>query len=71
MKEIGFRLKKAKRRYMAKNITDADYALLANTPAQAESLLHSLEQTTGGIDLHVSSNKTEYMHFKWQASKIS
>ena len=34
-------------------MTDADYAddlvLLANTPAQAESLLNSQEQTAGGI----------------------
>ena len=40
-----------------KSITDAnsedDIALLANTAAQAESLLHNLEQTAGGIDLHM------------------
>ena len=32
-------------------------ALLANTPTQAESLLHSLEQTAGGIVLHVNADK--------------
>ena len=47
----GFTLKKKKaesRWYSAQTITDADYAddivLLADTPTQAESLLHSLEQ---------------------------
>ena len=43
----GFELtKKRSRRYPAKTITDADYAddiaILANTPNQAETLLHSL-----------------------------
>ena len=44
------------RRYPAWTITDADYAddiaLLPNIPAQAESLLHSLEQAAGDIGLH-------------------
>ena len=48
-------------------ITDADYAdditLLANTPAQLETLLHGLEQAAGGISLHVNADKTEYMCF--------
>ena len=48
MKDNGFKLTKERsRRYPAQTITDADYAddivLLANTPAQAETLLHSLE----------------------------
>ena len=48
MKENGFKLtKEGSRRYSAQAITDADYAddivLLANTPAQAETLLHSME----------------------------
>ena len=42
---------------------DVDYAddimLLANTPAQAESLLHSLERAAGGIGLHVNADKTQ------------
>ena len=46
---------------------DADYAddiaLLANTPAKAESLLHSLEWAADGIGLPVNSDKTEYMNF--------
>ena len=48
IRENGFELtKKRSKRYPAKTITDADYAddlaLLANTPNQAETLLHSLE----------------------------
>ena len=48
IKENGFKLTKERsRRYPAKTITDADYAdditLLANAPAQAETLLHSVE----------------------------
>ena len=47
-KDNGLKLIKEKsRRYTAHTITDADYtndiALLANTPAQAETLLHCLE----------------------------
>ena len=37
--------------------------LLANTPAQAETLLPSLEQADGGKGLHVNADKTEYMCF--------
>ncbi len=49
IRENGFELtKKRRRRYPAKTITDANYAddiaLLANTPDQAETLLHSLER---------------------------
>ena len=55
------------RRYPARNITDTNYAddikPLANTPAQAGSLLHSLEQAPGNIGLYVKANKTEYMCF--------
>ena len=40
---------------------DADYAddiaLLANTPAQAQTLLPSLERAAGGISLHVNADK--------------
>ena len=57
--------KKRSKRYPAKTITDADYAddlaLLANTPNQAETLLHSLERAAAGIGLHVNAHKTEYM----------
>ena len=63
IRENGFELtKKRSKRYPAKTITDADYAddlsLLANTPDQAETLLHSLERAAAGIGVHV---KTEYM----------
>ena len=75
IRENGFELtKKRSRRYPAKTITDADYAdniaLLANTPNQAETLLHSLERATAGIGLHVNAHKTEYMCFN-QAGDIS
>ena len=65
IRENGFELtKKRSRRYPAKAITDADYAdniaLLANTPNQAKTLLHSLERAATGIGLHVNAHKTEY-----------
>ena len=68
MKENSFTLTKVRsRRYPAQTITNTDYAddiaLLENTPAQAESLFHSLEKAAGSIDLHVNANKTEFMCF--------
>ena len=68
IKENGFKLTKERSRsYPAQTITDTDYAddttLLANTPTQAESLLHRLERVAGGIGLHVNADKTEYMCF--------
>ena len=62
MKENGFRLTKERsRKYPAQTIADTDYindiALLANTLARAESLLHSLERSAGGIGLHVNAEK--------------
>ena len=44
--------------------------VLANTPNQAETLLHSLEWATTGIGFHVNAHKTEYMCFN-QAGDIS
>ena len=66
IRENGFELtKRRSKRYPAKTITDADFAddlvLLANTPNQAETLLHSLERAAAGIGLHVNALKTEYM----------
>ena len=68
LKENGFRLTKERsKRYPAKTITDADYAddiaILANAPAQPETLLHSLERAAAGICLYVNAHKTEYMCF--------
>ena len=37
--------------------------ILANTPVQAETLLHSLEWATTGIGLYINAHKTEYMCF--------
>ena len=62
------------RRYTATTITDADYAddiaILANTPDQAETLLHSLERAAASIGLYVNAHKTEYMCYK-QTGDIS
>ena len=63
IRENGFELtKKRSRRHPAKTITDTDdIAILANTPNQAETLLHSLERAAAGIGLHVNAHKTKYM----------
>ena len=68
IRENHFELtKKSSRRYPAKTITDADYAdditILANTPNQAETLLHSAERAAAGIGLHDNAHKTECMCF--------
>ena len=68
MEDNSFKLAKEKsRRYPAQTITDSDYtddiAFQANIPAQAESLLHSLEWAAAGIGLHVNADKTEYLCF--------
>ena len=66
MKETSFELAEERsRRYPVQTITDADYAddiaLLENTPAEAETLLHSLERPAGSIGFEVNVDKTEYM----------
>ena len=58
IRENDFELtKKRSRRFPAKTINDADYAddiaILANTPDQAETLLHSLERAATGIGIYV------------------
>ena len=63
MRENGFTQTKVRiRLYFAQIITDGDHAddiaLLANTPTQAESQLHSLGKATGGIGLNVNADKT-------------
>ena len=68
MKENGFKLAKEKgRRYPVQTIMNGNYAddiaLLANTPAQAETLLLSLERAAAGIGLHFHTDKTEYSCF--------
>ena len=60
-KKNGFKLAKERCRiYPAQTIMNA---LVINSPAQAESLPHSLERAAGGIGLHVNADKTEYMCF--------
>ena len=66
IRENGFELtKKRSRMYPATTITDAvyadDIALLANTPNQAETLLHSLERSAACNDLHVNAHKAVYV----------
>ena len=73
LKENGFTLKGPRsRRYLTETIRDADYAdditLLVNTPAQAKSLWHSMEQAAGGIGFHVNANKTMYICFKCEGA---
>ena len=75
IRENGFELtKKRGRRFPAKTITDADYAddiaIVANTPNQAETLLHILERAAAGIGLYVNAHKTEYMRYN-QTGDIS
>ena len=75
VRENGFELtKKRSRRYPAKTITDADYAddiaILANTPDQAETLLHSWERAAAGIGLYVNAHKMEYICYN-QTGDIS
>ena len=59
--------KERNRRYSTQTITDTDYAddivLLANTPTQTETLLHSLKWAAAAIGLHVNADKMEYTHF--------
>ena len=66
MKENGCKLTKERRRYPAQTIKDADHTddieLMANTPALAETQLHSLEWAAVGIDVHVNADKMEYMN---------
>ena len=68
IKENGFKLTKERIRwYPAQTIMDADYAddiaLLANAPAQAETLLHSLERAATVIGLHVNVHNTKNICF--------
>ena len=62
MKKVVIHLRKYQKQTINRTtFTDADsagdVALLANTPAQAESLLHSLDQLTSGIGLHVNADE--------------
>ena len=68
IKENSFKLTKERsRRYPAQTITKTDYAndiaLLANAPALAKTLLHSLGQAAASISHHVNAHKMEYMCF--------
>ena len=74
-KDNSFQLTKERsRRYPTQTITNEDYAddiaLLANTPAKAETLLHRLERAAAGMGLIDNADKTEYMCFN-QRGNIS
>ena len=78
MKENNFSLAKTRsRRDPSQKISYVDYvddiALLANAPAQVESLLNSLKQTAGGIDLYVNADKIESICFnqRWDISTLN
>ena len=61
--------------YPEETITDADntddLALLSNRPAQAECLLHCLEEVTRSIYFYVNIDKTEFMHFDGAISPLN
>ena len=62
MKDNSFKMAKNRSRsYPTQIITDGDYAdgiaLLANTRAQTENLLHSLERAAAGKGFHVNTEK--------------
>ena len=68
MKDNGFKFTKLRSKwYPGQTNTDADYVddivLLANAPAQAETLLHSLEWAAAGIGPYVNAHNTKYMCF--------
>ena len=56
--------------YIQKSDYADDIAILASTPNQAETLLHSLERAAAGIGFHVNAQKTEYMCYN-QTSDIT
>ena len=59
-------LKKGKKQtILRRNYKADDLVFLTNTPAQAESLLHNLEQAVRNINFDANSNKkSEFMCFK-------
>ena len=68
MKDNSFNLAKERsKRYPAQTIMVADYAdnmaHLEYTPAQVETLLHSLGRVAAGIGLHINTDKTKYNCF--------
>ena len=58
--------------YPATTITDADYAddlaLISDTIAEAEALLHILERAAGDVGLHVNAGKMEFMCFNQEGT---
>ena len=56
-------------------MTDVDYtddqALLANTPAQAESILLPIKQAVRSFDLYLNAKKTKTEHMSLNQKKTS
>ena len=70
-KENNFKLaKESSRRYSAQTITDVDYAddiaLLANSTAQAESLLHGTSSRWHRLPCKCRPNRIHMLYLKWQ-----
>ena len=66
--DLGFTLKESRsRRYPAIVIFDTEFvddiALLSDTIAQAEELLHRTQMAASPIGLHINEAKTEFMSF--------
>ena len=54
------RIRRTRRNYYRRRLRRRS-ACLKNTPTPAESLLHGLEQTAGGIGFYGNSDKTDYI----------
>ena len=74
-RKLFFHKKKKSRWYSAEIIANGDHtndlALLANTPARAHSMLHSLEHVARGIGLYMISDKAKIMCFNQNSDIFS
>ena len=64
-KRKWFHTKKGKKQTISQKLSWIQTTqIIANTPAQAKSLLHSLEQAARSINICVNSYKIEFMCFR-------
>ena len=63
IRENSFELTKKRPEGTPQKQLPTSTTLLANTPNEAETLLHSLERPAAGIGLHVNAQKTDFMCF--------
>jgi len=64
---LGFIMQKARSLwYLAKTITDVDYANDLDTISNANRLLHLVETVASEIGLHINAGKTEYISYNQQ-----